>query len=247
MNGLEEFGTANNLTFYIQALSNSLPLIDTYVPAVENTYNLPNKLRNESFGKILEATGTKHVILAGAWQSYVNEAPHVPELFELHTGDQAGTTVDKLREIVSIQLERTIAFFNKRGAKVWVMLEPPEYDTNIPLKLAAFVKLNQSISISYEPIEKEQQRREPAVKLVSDIAAKFKRSEVGILDPFSLFCSDGVCRTVHKNRSLYFDTMHLSYYGSIFAQEVFQPVADEIKSSRPPEVQPAVDAGKELR
>jgi hypothetical protein len=251
VNGLEEFSAANDLTFYSQALSNSVPLIDTYVPAVEKTYKLPNKLRNESFGKILEAASTRHairhLILAGAWQAYINEASEVPELFELHTGDQAATTGEQLREIVATQLEKTIAFFNERGVKVWVMLEPPEYEANIPLKLAAFVKLNQSISLSYEPIEMPQRRREPAVKLISEVVAKFKRGEAEILDPFGLFCSDGVCFTVHENRSLYFDRMHLSYYGSIFAKKVFQPVADEIKASQSPEMQSAKAPGKMVR
>lgn len=244
VSGLEEFGSANDITFYLQAISNCVPLIDTYVPAVEQTYQLPNKLRNASFDKILDAVNVKHVILAGAWQSYISEAPQVSELFELHTVDKAATTVEQLREIVACQLEKTINFFNERGCKVWLMLEPPEYEFNVPLKLAAFVKADTPVSISYEPIEKEQQRREAAVTLISDVVMKFDSSEAGILDPFELFCSDGVCITVHDNRSLYYDTMHLSYYGSIFANKVFQVVADEIMKSRMLEAQSETDSIK---
>lgn len=231
-NGLEKLRSANNITYYIQTLSNSLPLIDTHVPYVEQAFKLPNKLRNQSFGKILDAVNAKHVILAGAWQSYINDEPQILESFELHTADKAGTTPERQREIMANQLEKTIKFINQRGCKVWLMLEPPEYESNIPLKLAAFVKANSSVTISYEPVEKKTQQREAAVNLISGVVAKFQHTEAEILDPFALFCSDGFCITAHDNRSLYYDKMHLSYYGSIFANKVFQNVIDEIKHGR---------------
>ncbi len=145
-----------------------------------------------------------------------------------HVGDRSSSAMDQQRELLSQQLEETIQFFNGKGCKVWVMLAPPEFAYNVPLKLAAPVNEGKSIKASFMPRNAGLRRRAATDKLPSEVVSKHKSSEAAVLDPFDLFCSDGRCITVEDNRSLYYDKTHLSYYGSIYGSKVFQPVADEL-------------------
>ncbi|HEY4262594.1 MAG TPA: acyltransferase family protein [Schlesneria sp.] len=231
-NGLETFAAADNTTYYVQAVANCVPLIDTHIPYVDKQYKIPGKLRNASFGKLLDSVNVKHVILAGAWQHYVNDRPNVQELAALCTGDESSTTADQLQNMVTRKLADTIRFFNERGCKVWVLLEPPLYDFSVPLKLAALVRAKSPVSDSFMAKDEALRRRKTAVNLISAVVQKFGESEAAILDPFELFCSGDHCFTVHDNWSLYYDSMHLSYHGSVFGSKVFQPIAEHMNDSQ---------------
>ena len=228
INGLELFAEKNHVTVHIQATASCLPLINTYIPGSDEQFKVHGRIRNASFGRILDHIHVKHVILAGSWGSYLDEFLRDGPPVYLNAGDQSSSTMPQQRDLVRKQLEETIQFFNSRGCKTWVLLGPPEFAYNVPMKLARLVRKRKSITESYMSREVGLRRGEVARKLLSDVVSKHKTSDAGLLDPFEFFCSNGECITVEGNHSLYCDSAHLSYYGSIHGSNVFQPVADEL-------------------
>ena len=230
LNGLEVFSKKNHVTVHIQTATNGLPLINTWIPEVETRFKGGGRKRNASFGCILDGIHVKHVILGGSWRPYLDEATPLYPIYSLQVGDRSSSTMAQQRDLISQQLEETISFFNGKGCKVWVILAPPEFAFNVPLKLAALVKRHKSIKESFMPREEGLRGREATCKFLADIVSKHKSSDAALLDPFDLFCVNGQCITVDGNHPLYSDQAHLSYDGSIYGSAVFQPIADEIKA-----------------
>jgi peptidoglycan/LPS O-acetylase OafA/YrhL len=230
INGLETFSRDNQVTVHVQATSSCLPLINTYIPDVDTQFKVAGRKRNASFSRMLESTHVKHVILAGSWHYYIDKERSVYPLTNLHVGDRSSSTMEQQRELVRQQLEETIKFFNANGCKVWVILAPPEFAYNVPLKLATLVKTHKPITESFMLKEEGLRTREDTRQLLAGVVSNHKTADAEILDPFELFCSNGYCITVEDNHCLYYDNAHLSYYGSIHGSHMFQPIADELKA-----------------
>ena len=221
----------NNVTVHLQSVSNCLPLIDTYNPEAEVKYKLPTRARNASFGRIADQVPLKHVVLAGSWKPYLDSETSLYPLFTLRVGNNRASTVAQRQSMIADQLDKTIRFFNARGCKVWIMLPPPEFPYNVPLKLAALVRSQTPVSESFIPRDDALERRRATHEFLATVVSKHKETEAAFLDPFEYFCRDGMCITVEDNHSLYIDNAHLSYHGSLHGSNVFQPIAEELKQA----------------
>ncbi len=223
--GLVQWGEANDIPVHVQAIGSTVPLIDCHVPEAETKYNIPIRQRNQSYGVFMDQLKVKHVIIAASWRPYINPRDKLLPMVTLYHGDKTSSNMAEQCELVAQQLDKTVQFFNSRGCKVWLMLPPPDYTFNVPMKLAALVRSQSPISDSYMPIHVAEERRKLAFDLLQGIVAKHQPAEVELLDPLKFFCRDGYCFTVDDEQSLYIDDAHLSYYGSLLAQQVFQPIA----------------------
>ncbi len=93
------------------------------------------------------------------------------------------------------------------------------------------------LSTSYMNVRRAEERRRSSCEFLRNAAAKFPAAQVGILDPIRYFTQDGYCVTNADGHSLYMDRCHLSHYGSLLAQAVFDPIVkDSAPSTQPREI-----------
>jgi hypothetical protein len=243
MNGLVSWGSEHDMPVHVQTIGSVIPLLDSYIPEVELKYQMPCKLRNESFGMILDRVNVKHVVLAAAWKMYIDPHGKLNDASRVVVEGKTAASMAEQRVLIAQQLKKTVQFFNARGCKVWLMLPPPEYPYNVPLKLAALVRDQAPISSSYIPEHLAEERRQVVNEFLHSVAAELTPAEVEVLDPIKLFTQNGYCVTASDDRSLYLDHLHLSYYGSLHGKQVFQPLAKSFENTMPET--PAIIAGKE--
>lgn len=230
INGLEDLNRKNDIAIHIQATASCPSLIDTTTRACEGKFKAPCKQRNTSLEEIIKKTKVKHVVLASSWRAYYNNEKDLASDGDtiLFNGKYL-TSFEEEGKVIAKQLEKTIELFRKNNVKVWIMLPPPDYPYNVPLKLAQLVRTHKPLNNSFISEKEASERRKFVFNLLKSVASKYKNTEVVLLDPFDYFCKDGVCITVEDNHSLYVDDGHLSYHGSIYGNKIFQPIVDELK------------------
>ena len=132
-----------------------------------------------------------------------------------------GRTSQESKEAFRRNLILTVQQIQKEGSEVWIVKSPPEYPFNVPRRLARTV-------IAGGDASKVGQRLSTYTESQSHIAPVFeelKKYNVHFIDPSNYLCADGdFCRTESQGHSLYTDSHHLSTFGELKMQNLFNAV-----------------------
>jgi peptidoglycan/LPS O-acetylase OafA/YrhL len=184
--------------------------------------------RNNAVRELLDRSELEAVILVGLWSAYLGEAP---------IASGAGAPDDELSagEVFARQLRLTAAHLAERGARVYLVDEPP-YPVAFRPARVAFAMWHRSDSPEVDRIEdtvglsvqdyRERTRRSRALfeELIADVHIQVVPQE-----PF--LCVDAFCPAVYEGRSIFRDNTHLNNHGATKLAGALRPIFRDIAGS----------------
>ena len=110
------------------------------------------------------------------------------------------------------------------------MLPGPQFPFRVPERLFRLARAGEPLEDSFLGTEAVLSSRRSIHDLLDGVVSRY--AEANFLDPVEILCPDGSCITVDDGYPLYWDMIHLSYHGSLYAARVFDPVVASILESR---------------
>ncbi|MGS0691195.1 acyltransferase family protein [Shewanella sp. 30m-9] len=194
------------------------PLIGVY-PSRSDPINKSCKLLNEKVIKYIVENNYDYAVLAARWTFYT-EGEYSDGRIQYLVSEESKESEGKSRQssISAFKkgLETTFEKYSKTKVKVIVMLQVPMQEA-MPQKTYyqsfSAGKLKQELlddlSVS---TEKHIDFQRMTNEIIISVARKY--SNIVVVDPTELFCSDKTCSVGDEVKSYYFDDDHLSIYGS---------------------------------
>ncbi|HEV2454874.1 MAG TPA: SGNH hydrolase domain-containing protein, partial [Verrucomicrobiae bacterium] len=164
---------------------------------------------NQEIVKFVREQKVKNVLLAAAWNGYISST---------------STQLEKDR--FNSCLTETIDALHKAGAKVFIMEDVPKQKFNVPRMLAVAVRFGKDPSKLGLPVMDERLR----TAWINKTFDRFAGASVVLLDPASILTDQsGICRAEMDGKALYFDQQHLTIFGEMQLQPMFdQMIRQEI-------------------
>jgi hypothetical protein len=183
--------------------------------------------RNNAVRELLDRSELEAVILVGLWSAYLADPPIASE--------EAPDDQLSAGEVFARQLRLTASHLAERGARVYLVDEPPYPVAFRPARLA-FAMWHRSDSPQVARIEdtvglslqdyRERTRRSRALfeELIAEVPVQVVSQE-----PF--LCVDGFCPAVYEGRSIFRDNTHLNNHGATKLAGALRPIFREIAVS----------------
>jgi hypothetical protein len=184
--------------------------------------------RNNAVRDLLDRSELDAVILVGLWSAYLADPP---------VASQGGAPDDRPSggEVFARQLRLTAAYLAERGARVYLIDEPPYPEAFRPARLAFAMwhgsdppqvsRIEDTVGLSVQDY-RERTRRSRALfeELITAIPIQVVSQE-----PF--LCVDGFCPAVYDGRSIFRDNTHLNNHGATKLGDALRPIFRDIAGS----------------
>jgi hypothetical protein len=184
--------------------------------------------RNNVVRELLDRHELEAVILVGLWSSYLGEPPMASE-------GGAPDDPPSTGEVFARQLRLTAAHLAERGARVYLVDEPPYPAAFRPARLAFAMwhggdspqvdRIEDTVGLSV-PEYRDRTRRSRALfeELIADVPVQVVSQE-----PF--LCVDAFCPAVSEGRSIFRDNTHLNNHGATKLAGGLRPIFRDIAGS----------------
>jgi hypothetical protein len=184
--------------------------------------------RNNVVSELLDRSELEGVILVGLWSAYLADPAVASQGVAPDDPLSAG-------EVFARELRLTAAHLAERGARVYLVDEPPYPVAFRPARLA-FAMWHRSDAPQADPIEdtvglsvqdyRERTRRSRALfeQLIADVPVQVVSQE-----PF--LCVDAFCPAVYEGRSIFRDNTHLNNHGATKLAGGLRPIFRDIAAS----------------
>lgn len=212
-----------------QGLSTKAFLLSSCLP-VPNLFNAGQKrtdqcaaFNEQVLAKIQDNTTLEVVVLVATWDNYfLSES--TPDMFGRRGVDgfyaypsdaSPNMPEDQRRAGVQIAVQDLLDALIKAGRKVVIVNSVPRPDVNIP-RYAAFQVLNGKgfpKDLSYDRSLFEAQTSFSR-KLFSETTRAFTSSDVAVVEPEAVLCTETRCKVIEETDILFTDGNHLSLFGS---------------------------------
>jgi peptidoglycan/LPS O-acetylase OafA/YrhL len=187
--------------------SATIPLLDF---PCNSTYSLKGDTvpYNQAILAYVTEQKIKNVLLVAAWNGYISPP-----------NDYSGPPIPAELDNFKSSLAKTIHALHQAGAKVLILKDVPKQKFNVPRALATATRVGEDPARVGLPIGEHEARTSSVNKLFDEYAGP----SVVVLDPVNIFTdSTGLCRAELDGRPLYFDQHHLSIFGEMQLQPMFE-------------------------
>ena len=174
----------------------------------------------------LASLDIKHVLLAGAWSTYVHTEASGSTPLVLNKGSMAYKDSKKVQDVFRHHLTALVKDLQEKNIHVWVVRQVPRQSESMAHFLTKLAMKKQETSGVGLPLVEHQKYQAFVNSVLDDLAGE----DVTILDPTPLMCIDGFCPAQKNGYSLYKDSNHLSVQGAMLLNRLFKPVFNAIKS-----------------
>ncbi|WP_297846166.1 SGNH hydrolase domain-containing protein, partial [Pseudomonas sp.] len=163
------------------------------------------------------------VILAAHWSLYTEGDESGNTGLMIRAPGAQGVDVQYAKQHLVEGLRARIQTLRQAGKRVWLVKEGPEQRVDIAQRLARMSMLGEATAGFGRPKSERDSRQAYIDQLFAELSRD--DDQVRVLDPTSLFCSDGqTCVAESGGEALYRDTNHLSDQGALKVAPLFDPV-----------------------
>ncbi len=200
------------------------PLLDTYVQIGFVELGACRDLAQRQF-EYVKANNIPVVILVARWSLYVHDTVNgVPKVsFYLSSKPNDEATLDNSRAAFERGLRRTIQAYRAIGVNIVLARQVPEQSVD-PDSLIRFSNREtlQNAVKQYSVTTASHKRKQAYANGQFDrMRTEFAVKIIGFDD---LYCWDGLCPLSDGDRLLYSDADHVSAYGSMRMQKIFETI-----------------------
>jgi hypothetical protein len=184
---------------------------------------------------LIEKHHIKNIVLVGWWEAYLlgkrglfeganNNSEDSPMLRIGWTAPDG--TVYKGKQALEKSLRHTVEVLQKKGIHVWIVKTVPVYNSIIPTTLAKNLYFNKD----NKNLERRSQNVLENRSATDEIFSDLEKQGVSLIDPVQRLCvQGGECMPAVNGYSLYLDGTHLSGYGALWVQDIFNPFFETLK------------------
>jgi hypothetical protein len=165
------------------------------------------------------------VIIASRWAIYaVGERYGTEKGPIVHIKDAESSTLslEENEQVFRRGLSRTLDRLHDLGKRVAIVAQTPEAPSHVPSTLARARWLHRPVQVT-PTVEQYAQRQDPMIRAFREAAT---HEGVFVLYPHEYLCSGDGCQVAVAGRSLYYDSNHLTVFGSTFLGPMFRPILD---------------------
>lgn len=222
---LEARANATGTTGLFVEYSGCLPLIG--VGRLDHSpHNAPCEDVGDKVVELIKHFNITDIVLAGRWDDVNGWEKGSIELgrsepvisFETPEGE---TIIHG--DAFAPAFKETITQLTSLGVHIWVLEQVPPHLIDVPSGLAKSVYLKRdlkSLERSFADVEKRR-------KANKDVFAQYEGlPQVSFIDPADRMCAD-TCLIELNGRSLYRDSNHLTVYGALWVQDIFDPIFEK--------------------
>ncbi|QTR47190.1 hypothetical protein J9253_04415 [Thiothrix litoralis] len=198
----------------IQASSSSSPfLISVQFSQASSSTNEKREEFDLSMLRVIEEKSIKNIFLAGNWDGYIRSGLFSSNSLDSMSAFQEG-------------MEKAVSMLVSKGKRVWIVLQVPSMDRQIPRWLALHAANQSDVWI-------DNPHSENATNLHMFFEYLSQQYGVHLLDPLPYLCRiDGKCRIAHEGKAVYVDDNHLSASGALLLTEMLRPAFETMKQDR---------------
>jgi len=206
---LDQVAKAHRVSGLAAAYASCPPFFDV-VPLVPPKFSNCRAFNNAAL-EAISKNHIRHVILAARWPVYSRY---------LVAGKQPDSAlVVRNMKVFNQGLVQMVGKIRKAGADVWIVRSPPEYPFDVPRQLARTLITGgdvHGVGQTFSDYKSLQADVDPVFRALQ------KKYGVRFIDPTDYLCTHkGFCRTEEDGRSLYKDSDHLSTFGVMKLQNIF--------------------------
>lgn len=200
------------------------PVFDVTLPR----NNRACRERNDAIRELLDRSELEAVVLVGLWSAYLDDPP---------LASQGGARDDEpsAGEVFARQLRLTVTHLAGRGARVYVVEEPP-YPVAFRPARVAFAMWHRSDSPQVDRIEDTvglsvQDYRERTGRARALFEELIAAVPVQVVSQEPFLCVDAFCPAVDEGRSIFRDNTHLNNHGAMKLAGALRPIFRDIAGS----------------
>jgi peptidoglycan/LPS O-acetylase OafA/YrhL len=194
-------------------------------------YNINNEFLN-----YIKDYKVKNIVFASFWTQFTdrNEVPIKGNgQSPIYYSDQSTKSNSRweAQKVFKVNFENTIDVLTKLNIHVYILKQVPQHLNWIPNQLVKFERNGWNLDLLGRPLKEHTERQKFVNSVFENISAL--NNHVTILDATDLLCQpNSFCKGSAEEHSLYRDYSHLSLYGSYFLQPIFEPLFEEISSTK---------------
>jgi peptidoglycan/LPS O-acetylase OafA/YrhL len=198
----------------IQSSSNVAPfLVDVQFINLPLSHNKNREELSLSALKVVEKYNIKDIFLVGSWAGYIK------------LGLTSSNSLDSMKAFQE-GMEKAVSLLVSKGKRVWIVLQVPSIDKQVPRWLALHAAEQSDVWID-NPYPEDATNLRPFFDRLS------KQYGAILLDPLPHLCrADGKCHIAHKGKAVYLDQGHLSASGSLLLEEMLRPAFELMKQRK---------------
>ncbi|BDS08250.1 O-antigen acetylase [Oceaniferula spumae] len=180
------------------------------------------KRYNKAVFQFIEKNQIKHVILVCRWAAYARTSRGTHGMSDPDAPGKPSTEVFKAR------FSATIDTLTKAGVTVWILKQVPVQPRNPPELLVHAVQFNRDITTMGVTLEEHTKNQSFVNGVIDSTASK----NCHVIDPLPVFLTENnLCRIALDGQSLYRDRDHLSGFGSLQLQPLFDPIFEKFSKT----------------
>jgi hypothetical protein len=165
------------------------------------------------------------VIIASRWAIYAVGERYGTEkgpIVYIKDAESATFSLEENERVFRRGLDRTLDRLHDLGKRVAIVAQAPEVRWHVPSALARARWLHRPLE-GTPTVEQYAQRQDLMIQAFREAAT---HAGVFVLYPHEYLCSGEGCQVAAAGRSLYYDSNHLSVFGSTFLGPMFRPILD---------------------
>lgn len=174
----------------------------------------------KAFAEVAASRTIKAVVLVAEWGNYTHGSRwNVPGTSYYSDAASKELGPDENLRVFERGLARTLALL--KGKQVILVKSVPEYEAVVPVYLEKNLHNNGAADLGDKRVDRT--KYDARNKEVDGIL-KGAEASVVLIDPFQIFCQEGLCRYIDSNGNLYYiDDSHLSNAGAkLVVEEIFR-------------------------
>ena len=215
----DKIATEHQIPGWIAAKSSCLSLIGDLWDKKNNDCE---KLNNEVM-LFISRHNISDVILVNRWSLYIDGEDNGNDIRSILTPP----TNTQILTHYETALLATITQLRLMNINVWLVKQVPLNDYDVSHTLTSLAIKGKAVK--HLGVSKEQHMRQQ--NEINTILDKLTPMGVKVLDPATILCEDNWCSNNMNNKSLYRDDDHLSAYGAMQLEPLFQPLIRSLKHS----------------
>ncbi len=200
-----------NKNGYIITAHGCPPILD-YAQAPDLSYDCIGY--NDRALELIEKNNIKTVMLAGNWTGKLRKKSAIFKTTDWYKNYSA-----QYDDIATAGLKHTVDELQKRGVKVYILTDPPYSEFNPPRRLAMKRLYNAPEAVDTVAAAYYKAGRADNIDLFERLN---KQSGIVFIDPAKKLCDDKECRLGADGHSLYFNEGHLSVFGAMYLESLFE-------------------------
>lgn len=220
---IEKLAAQHHLTFWFYSC---IPVLNVYQVNENDSLASSNcYISNQEIVKLIAQRQIKNIILASFWSQFTEgrefRMEGAGQRDPFYADQQTkSTSSTQAKKVFKRNFILTLNKLKELGTNVWIVKQVPAHRYWIANQLAKVLKYGGDTKKIGRPLSEYNER----LLFINTVFNNLNMNNVHFLDPSAMLCDKHFCYGVNNGHALYSDFNHLSYYGALRLENLFNPL-----------------------